>query len=159
MKEQAYRSIVVKPGQTVAEAPIPVEAREVRAIDSPTAPRASDAGLDELDRALRSMRGAVERILAEIRCVEATLGDLRAERQRHLSGLPPLALAERSMNSASISRMERAVLAHLAAGKSNREISQALGISEKTVKNHLWKVYRKLGVKSRTQLLRRLLSP
>lgn len=159
MKEPAHRSIVVKPEQAVAEAPIPVEAREVRAIDPTAAPRASDAGLDEIDRALRSICGAVKSVLAEIRCVETALGDLKAESQRRLSGRSPLALAERSLNSPVISRMERAVLAQLAAGKSNREISDELGISEKTVKNHLWKVYRKLGVKSRTQLLRRILSP
>lgn len=47
---------------------------------------------------------------------------------------------------------EREILGELLAGKTNREISRSLGIAEKTVKNHLWKIYRKWGVKSRIQL-------
>jgi DNA-binding NarL/FixJ family response regulator len=159
MKETAYRSILVKPGQALAEASIPVETHEPRGIDSVAASRAPDAGLDEIDRALRSITDAVEDILEDIRCVETAIVDLKAQRQRRLAAQSPLALAERSLGSPAISRMERAVLTQLASGKSNREISDELGISEKTVKNHLWKAYRKLGVKSRTQLLRRLLSP
>ena len=58
----------------------------------------------------------------------------------------------------SISRREREVLIQLLGGKTNRKISQELDISEKTVKNHLWKIYRKLGVKNRTQLFHRLIS-
>ena len=38
-------------------------------------------------------------------------------------------------------------------GLSNREIADQLGISEHTVKVHLWRLFRRLGVKSRTQTL------
>ena len=58
----------------------------------------------------------------------------------------------------SISKREREVLIQLLGGKTNREISHELGISEKTVKNHLWKIYRKLDVENRTQLFNRLIS-
>lgn len=36
-------------------------------------------------------------------------------------------------------------------GLSNREIAAKLGISEHTVKVHLWRLFRRIGVKSRTQ--------
>ena len=58
----------------------------------------------------------------------------------------------------TISRRKSEVLTQLLGGKTNRKISQELDISEKTVKNHLWKIYRKLGVKNRTQLFHRLIS-
>ncbi len=43
------------------------------------------------------------------------------------------------------------VLAHLAKGKSNREIAAALFLTEGTVKNHLTSILGKLGVRDRTQ--------
>ncbi len=51
---------------------------------------------------------------------------------------------------------EKEVLVQLLGGKTNREISQELRIDEKTVKNHLWKIYRKMSVNNRTQLLHKM---
>lgn len=48
-----------------------------------------------------------------------------------------------------LSLREEEVLHWLAQGMTNMEISQALGISERTVEKHLQKVYAKLGVKNR----------
>lgn len=45
------------------------------------------------------------------------------------------------------------VLAQVVQGKSNREIGEALGISEGTVKIHITAVFKSLGVSSRTQAL------
>ncbi|MFA6654847.1 MAG: response regulator transcription factor [Bacillota bacterium] len=39
----------------------------------------------------------------------------------------------------------------VAQGKSNRDIAEELFVSEKTVKNHLYNAFKKLGVKDRTQ--------
>jgi DNA-binding NarL/FixJ family response regulator len=38
-------------------------------------------------------------------------------------------------------------------GMSNRDIATELDISEHTVKVHLWRLFRRLGVKSRTQTI------
>lgn len=46
---------------------------------------------------------------------------------------------------------EREVLRHITAGRSNREIARALGVSEKTVKAHVSAILAKLGVQDRTQ--------
>lgn len=50
-----------------------------------------------------------------------------------------------------LSERERQVLRQLAAGKSNKEIGQALALAEGTVKNHLSNIFGKLGVQDRTQ--------
>lgn len=51
---------------------------------------------------------------------------------------------------------EYEVLRLVCRGDGNREIADALFISENTVKKHLHSMFRKLGVSSRTQLLRRV---
>lgn len=53
--------------------------------------------------------------------------------------------------SARITEREREIMDHLAAGRSSKEIAQELGISAATVKNHLYRLYEKLGVRSRTE--------
>lgn len=46
---------------------------------------------------------------------------------------------------------ERDVLVQLSAGKSNREIGSALLVSRTTVDTHLLSIFRKLGVRNRTE--------
>ena len=43
-----------------------------------------------------------------------------------------------------------------AEGMTNREIAQALFLTEKTIEHHLSSVYRKLDIRSRVQLVRAL---
>ena len=52
-----------------------------------------------------------------------------------------------------LSARERQVIEHVAAGMSNREIAVALDLSPHTVKNYLFRIFDKLGVSSRTELL------
>jgi DNA-binding NarL/FixJ family response regulator len=53
-----------------------------------------------------------------------------------------------------LSKRQIQLIAALERGLSNRDIAEELDISEHTVKVHLWRLFRKLGVKSRTQALR-----
>ena len=75
---------------------------------------------------------------------------------RHAEGAPaPLPKAELMALStaASISVREQQVLQLVSAGLSNREMAARLSVSASTVKTHLENIYRKLGVKSRTQAI------
>lgn len=80
------------------------------------------------------------RFLSELRSFLDTridageLGEIR----RSLSGLTP---------------RERDVLEHLATGLDNAEIADRLGITAKTVRNHLSRVYGKLGVEGRSRAI------
>jgi DNA-binding CsgD family transcriptional regulator len=52
-----------------------------------------------------------------------------------------------------ISKREEEVIQELCAGRSNKEISQALFISLQTVKDHIYRIYQKTDVKNRVQLI------
>lgn len=55
-----------------------------------------------------------------------------------------------------VSRRELEILRLVARGMSNKEIGGTLGISEGTVKNHLYRIMRKTGVGNRTEIVARL---
>lgn len=67
--------------------------------------------------------------------------------QTQVPGLPPLTNREMEM------------LTLVLQGASNREIADQSSISERTVKTHLYRVYRKLKVKSRTKAIALLSHP
>lgn len=52
-----------------------------------------------------------------------------------------------------LTEREKEVLWHIVSGKRNREIAEALYISEHTVKNHISNIFSKLGIKDRMQLI------
>jgi len=65
----------------------------------------------------------------------------------------PLVRATNHKGIELLSVREREVIQHLAGGMTNREIAQALELSPHTVKNYLFRIFDKLGVSSRTELL------
>ncbi len=52
-----------------------------------------------------------------------------------------------------LSPKEREVVGYIALGLSNRQIAEKLFVSEKTVDTHRFRVYRKLGIHSRSELI------
>ncbi|MEV5976632.1 AAA family ATPase [Streptomyces sp. NPDC052114] len=105
-----------------------------------------DAGRAE--RALPALEMAVR--LADEAGVAATLGDL-GEQARRIAALrtesrrPEAAVA-------TLSGSERRVAVLAARGCTNREISERLTITASTVEQHLTRIFRKLGVRSRQEL-------
>jgi two-component system, NarL family, response regulator DevR len=57
----------------------------------------------------------------------------------------------------ALTAQELRVLAILAEGKTNKEIARDLSVSEKTVRNHVYNLFQKLGVTSRSQATARYL--
>lgn len=59
--------------------------------------------------------------------------------------------AEGSGTPEKLSKRQKQLLTLLDKGMSNRDIAESLQISEHTVKVHLWRLFRRLNVKSRSQ--------
>lgn len=51
----------------------------------------------------------------------------------------------------ALTERERQILGHINTASTNAQIASALSISEHTVKTHLYNIYRKIGVRNRTQ--------
>ncbi|MDD2586998.1 MAG: response regulator transcription factor [Syntrophomonadaceae bacterium] len=62
-----------------------------------------------------------------------------------------LTRTERKEDHARLTKREKDVLEFLVKGNTNKEMAELMFISEKTVKNHLTSIFKKLGVKDRTQ--------
>jgi NarL family two-component system response regulator LiaR len=94
---------------------------------------------------LKAIRAVHEgEIWAERRILEKAISKpmiLPETLQAQVPGLPPLTSREMEM------------LTLVLQGASNREIADKSSISERTVKTHLYRVYRKLKVKSRTKAI------
>ena len=96
--------------------------------------------------AREQLRQAVE--LATI-CGAASLA-ARAEQESHATGARPRRVALSGV--ASLTPSERRVAEMAAEGPTNREIAQALFVTQRTVEVHLTSIYRKLAISSRSQL-------
>lgn len=81
----------------------------------------------------------VQTIKSVMRGLICLPGDWRMEYEQEKQGLD------------NLSQRQREILSLLANGESNKEISRTLNISAGTVKAHLESLYRRLGVKNRTQ--------
>lgn len=51
----------------------------------------------------------------------------------------------------ALTPQERLVLAHIAEGRTNRQIGEAMSLAEKTVKNYITSVLANMGLERRTQ--------
>lgn len=103
-----------------------------------------------------SGRETLESLCKCIRCVHEGQVWARSEDLQHaLECLAriPLARVSNQQGLALLSRREREVVQYLALGMTNSEIAGSLGLSRHTIKNYLFRIFDKLGVSSRTELL------
>jgi DNA-binding CsgD family transcriptional regulator len=70
----------------------------------------------------------------------------------HCEGTWPLPTADASARSARLTRREREIAMHAAAGRSSKEIADRTYLSRRTVENHLYRAYMKLGITDRQDL-------
>jgi DNA-binding CsgD family transcriptional regulator len=77
----------------------------------------------------------------------------RTRTKRLAARIRTAAAMEQYLHKYDISQREKEIVLLLLKGKSNKEIEDALFIAMGTVKNHIYSIYQKLGVKNRAQLL------
>ncbi len=102
----------------------------------------------------RGTHGALGRALATFEDLGAAPWARRAREEIAASGAG-LPRPGRPRASDELSPRELQVAVIVAEGLTNREVAARLFLSEKTVERHLGSVYRKLGLRSRTELARR----
>jgi DNA-binding NarL/FixJ family response regulator len=107
-------------------------------------------------RGIFSRQGSIEMLMKAVRCVHE--GQIWANSWE--MGLAVEALANsrkvRPVNGNGLSQLsprEMQVVQCLAEGLTNREIAERLQLSQHTIKNYLFRVFDKLGVSSRVELL------
>jgi DNA-binding CsgD family transcriptional regulator len=98
---------------------------------------------------LREALAVFERLGAQP-WAERARTELRASGERVRRGSPTAA--------EQLTPQELQVALEVARGSTNREAAAALFLSPKTIEFHLRNIYRKLGIRSRTELVRRVLS-
>ena len=94
----------------------------------------------------RDAREVLTRALELFESLGAPVWAARARRELGRIG------GRRSMTAGRLSETERQIVELVVAGRSNKEVASALHLSPKTVEWNLSRIYRKLGVRSRTQL-------
>ena len=147
--DAAAAAVAADEAVAVAERiPAPLDAAEARLL----AGRAhAAAGASEQAKALLqrvaadAARGGALRLRDEAARELRRLGTRVAPRNRHTA-------------DDDLTERERSVAELVAEGRSNKQVAAALFLSEGTIENTLTRVYAKLGVRSRTQLTRTLVS-
>lgn len=111
---------------------------------------------DEESRTEAFLAGAAGFVLKEVRGHDLTSAVRRVAAGEHLLPPPPMPTAPSApamdeLALASLTPQERRVLDLIVTGLTNSQIGDRLGISEKTVRNHVTNVLAKLGFTRRTQ--------
>jgi ligand-binding sensor domain-containing protein/DNA-binding CsgD family transcriptional regulator len=77
----------------------------------------------------------------------------RTRTRRMAARIRSEAAMEKFLEKYDISQREKEIIHLLLKGKSNKEIENALFIAMGTVKNHIYSIYQKIGVRNRAQLI------
>ena len=101
-------------------------------------------------------QGYVSKAAVDQELLDAVLAVVRGERYLNPALAMRLAMemAREEVSEASLSPREEEVLRLLAQGLSHKEVAERLGISEKTVATYRERGMEKLGLRSRSELLR-----
>jgi DNA-binding CsgD family transcriptional regulator len=126
-------------------------AREHEAVDDPFGRARALLALGVVRRRARQKRAAQEAIEAALAGFEELGAATWVDRARAELGRIGGRRREEGLTSA-----ESRVAALVAEGRTNREVAATLFLAERTVASHLTHIYAKLGVRSRTELARRL---
>jgi len=110
-----------------------------------------DVTAEELGKAIRCLAGGGTWFKPSL-----TEGVLRGLGSMHdgrgiAEGTPSNGVPQRHPADEPLTQREREVVRMMAGGYSNREIGSALGVVERTVKNHVSSILAKLGVRDRTR--------
>ncbi len=95
-----------------------------------------DAGIDELKTAIKTVANGDRYIQEELQPLLSNYFERKAEA---------------SVAADSLTKREIEILKIVASGGSNKDIADKLNISERTVKNHLFNIFKKINVNDRTQ--------
>jgi DNA-binding CsgD family transcriptional regulator/tetratricopeptide (TPR) repeat protein len=137
---------------------VKVLADHARALVAADAPSLLEAG--QRFAALTAWRMAAEAAVAAVRIFDRR-GESRASQaasraaagyKDHCEATLPPATAGTRARSARLTRREREIALHAAAGRSSKEIAERMDLSRRTVENHLYRAYMKLGVTDRQDL-------
>ncbi len=113
------------------------------------------AGGEAFVRSFLDAGEGMRRLLADFRADDRQDPELRTCAERLLAAFPAAARRGSAPEPSLVSSREREVLALLAEGSSNREIADALFISEGTVKTHVHHLAEKLEARSRGAIVQR----
>ena len=113
---------------------------------------------EQPSEALAALRAGARAVVFKRFALETLMDAVRAVVDGHV-WMPPALQAEMTAQALQsetepLSSREREIVRAVALGLRNAEVAQRLGIAEATVKTHLNKIFQKLGIRDRTELVR-----
>jgi DNA-binding NarL/FixJ family response regulator len=108
--------------------------------------------LGRAQRRLRRKQAARTTLTRALAVLEPTGAELWAAKAREELGR----IGGRAATAAGFSATEQRIVELVAVGRTTREVAEEMHVSAKTVEWNLTRIYRKLGVRSRTELAARI---
>ena len=119
-----------------------LELEKIMLIDERDLPLVVECSLLSLEASGEEVIDAIDKTLRGHIYIEENLKKIRNYRNDKFEKLKTL------------NRREKILLEEIISGKTNKEISREIYISEKTIKNNLTLVYKKLGVSGRKEIIK-----
>lgn len=119
-----------------------LEVEKIRLIDERDLPLVVEYSLLSINASREEVIEGIDKTLRGYIYIEENLKKIRNYRNDKFEKLKTL------------NRREKILLEEIISGKTNKEISREIYISEKTIKNNLTLVYKKLGVSGRKEIIK-----